>query len=128
MAFATEKEATMAIRNRLYMAGKSLKVEKQYSIEPTNQCSKCQGFGHLENKCTRPERCAMCAGNHHTKVHKCTTCPAKGKSCVHTLLKCVNCGQNHKATDLSCEIYRALKDNISQQPETQSQNLPSESL
>ena len=113
VAFATEKEATTAIRNRLYMAGRSLKVEKLYAVSPTTQCNKCQGFGHLDNKCTRPEKCQICAGGHHTSQHKCSSCPARGKACVHTLVKCANCNQNHKANDISCEVFRSLKDRTS---------------
>lgn len=128
VAFATEIEAQRAIRNRLYMAGRSLKVEKQYSVAPTSQCSKCQGFGHLDSRCTRPEKCQICAGNHHTKLHRCTSCPSKGKACVHTLVKCINCGLNHKADDLSCEVYRALKDRPTQQSEAQPHDAPSQRL
>lgn len=128
VAFATEKEATTAIRNRLYIAGRSLKVEKQYSIAPTNQCNHCQGYGHLESKCNRPERCQICAGSHHTRQHKCSSCSAKGKACVHSLLKCVNCGQSHKANDLSCEVYRILKDGPSQNTEAQAQDNATHSL
>ena len=116
VAFATEKEASNAIRNRLYLAGKSCRVEKLYSVQPTAQCSRCQGFGHLEARCMREQRCQICAENHNTTQHKCSSCPAKGKACVHTLLKCANCNHNHKANDLSCEVYRALKDRT-QEPE-----------
>jgi hypothetical protein len=48
VAFAIEAEANRAIRNRLFIAGISVRVEKLYSVSPIRQCSKCQGFGHLD--------------------------------------------------------------------------------
>jgi hypothetical protein len=35
VAFATESEATRAIRHRLYIGGASVRVEKLYSVAPT---------------------------------------------------------------------------------------------
>ena len=60
VAFATAKEASRAIRHRLYIAGISVRVEKLYSTASTTQCSKCQGFGHLENYCKREPICKLC--------------------------------------------------------------------
>lgn len=110
VAFATEKETSSAIRNRLCIAGRSLKVETLYSITPTNQCNKCQGFGHLESRCSKPEKCRICAANHHTSQHKCSSCTSEGRASVLSLIKCANCGESHKANDTSCEVYRAIKD------------------
>ncbi|KAH7563658.1 hypothetical protein BM1_00705 [Bipolaris maydis] len=48
VAFATEEEALKAIRGKLYILGESLRAEKLRVINNLKQCSKCQGFGHLE--------------------------------------------------------------------------------
>ncbi|KAH7548823.1 hypothetical protein BM1_10848 [Bipolaris maydis] len=48
VAFATEEEALKAIRGKLYILGESLRAEKLRVINNSKQCSKCQGFGHLE--------------------------------------------------------------------------------
>ncbi|KAF1981140.1 hypothetical protein K402DRAFT_425666 [Aulographum hederae CBS 113979] len=45
VAFATEKEASFCIRNRVYIAGISARVEKINSTPANAQCRKCQGFG-----------------------------------------------------------------------------------
>lgn len=74
VAFATEEEASRAIRNRLYIAGISVRAEKLYSTAPTTQCQKCQGFGHLDSYYKRTPTCKLCAGDHATKQHFCNTC------------------------------------------------------
>jgi hypothetical protein len=74
IAFATEEEASKAIRNRLYIAGISVRVEKLHSVAPTTQCQICQGFGHLDTYCRKDPICRLCAGSHSTKQHRCNTC------------------------------------------------------
>lgn len=110
VAFATEREATTAIRNRLYFAGRSLKVEALHRVAPSAQCKNCQGFGHLDARCRKKACCCLCAESHHTDQHVCSSCSTKGKTCVHTLLKCANCDKTHTANDPKCEVFRAIKD------------------
>jgi hypothetical protein len=108
VAFPTLQEATSAIRNRLYIAGISAKVEKLYSTSPTSQCTKCQGFGHLEAYCKKPATCRLCASSHHTKQHACTSCNSTLR-CPHLVPKCANCKEAHSAGDPTCEVLLALK-------------------
>ena len=91
VAFATEEEANRAIRNRLYIAGISARVEKLYSTAPTTQCSRCQGFGHLDSYCKRATTCRLCGDRYATKQHTCTACSTKATRCVHLVPKCTNC-------------------------------------
>jgi hypothetical protein len=109
VAFATEAEATRAIRNRLYIAGISARVEKLYSTAPTTQCTKCQGFGHLDSYCKKSPTCRLCSEKHATKQHYCTTCKAKGSPCPHLEPKCINCKGSHAADNKACEILLAIK-------------------
>ena len=106
VAFATEEEAQRAIRGKLYILGQSLRAEKLRVINNSKQCLKCQGFGHLEARCTKIA-CQICSEAHHTSLHKCKSCPAKGKACVHTIFKCVNCSKPHAANSPSCDILIA---------------------
>lgn len=108
VAFNIESEANRAIRNRLYIAGESLRVEKLLSVAPTSQCGKCQGYGHLSTKCTRQLACSLCAASHHTRDHVCSQCKKKGVRCAHLTPKCTNCKGSHTATDSNCEIRQAL--------------------
>ena len=106
VAFATEEEALKAIRGKLYILGESLRAEKLRVINNSKQCSKCQGFSHLETRCTRVA-CQICSEAHHTSLHKCKSCPTKGKACIHTIFKCVNCSKPHAANSPSCDILIA---------------------
>lgn len=110
VAFASQKDADYAIRNRLYLLGLSLRAEKQHSTPPSTQCQRCQRFGHAEARCRNLPACKICSEAHQTQQHKCNTCNAKGKACIHTVRKCVNCKEPHTADNKECETYLATKD------------------
>ncbi|EDO03068.1 hypothetical protein SS1G_05547 [Sclerotinia sclerotiorum 1980 UF-70] len=101
IAFATQKEADIAIQKRLYIAGISVRVERFYPSTPSSQCNRCQGFGHNESYCKKPPACGLCSNNHATAGHFCIICQAKGKPCQHLSVKCVNCKGEHKANSKS---------------------------
>ena len=109
VAFATAEEANRAIRHRLYIAGISVRAEKLHSTAPTTQCSKCQGFGHLNQYCKRQLACKLCSDKHATLQHTCNTCSAKGTKCAHLVPKCANCKEAHSADFKSCEVLIAIK-------------------
>lgn len=109
VAFATAIEASRAIRHRLYVAGISVRVEKLYSTAPSTQCSKCQGFGHLNTHCKRTPRCRLCGELHATQQHGCNTCRIKGSKCPHLVPNCANCKEAHTADSKSCEVLIAIK-------------------
>lgn len=115
-AFATEKEASTCIRNRVYIAGISARVEKVYSTPMNAQCRQCQGFGHLENRCRNHAKCQICGESHPTVQHLCNTCQTRGKKCMHTLPKCANCKEPHTADAKDCEVRLAIQHRPS--PET----------
>ena len=110
VAFATATEASRAIRHRLYVAGISVRVEKLYSTAATTQCSKCQGFGHLNTHCKRTPRCRLCGELHATQQHVCNTCRIKGSKCPHLVPNCANCKEAHTADLKSCEVLIAIRD------------------
>lgn len=56
------------------------------------RCGRCQGYGHLSNKCSAPHRCGKCAGYHATG------------SCKSKKLKCVSCGGGHRARAMNCPV------------------------
>lgn len=114
IAFATEEEASRAIRNRLYIAGISVRVSKFYTVAPTTQCSKCQGFGHLDNYCRKDPKCGLCGDEHSTVQHFCSVCKTKGKSCNHLAPKCVNCTGDHVSGSKSCQVFQSLKNKDSE--------------
>ena len=66
IAFTTEQEANKAIKNKLYIANISVRVKKAYFTALSTQCSKCQGFGHLDTYCRKSPNCKFCEENHHS--------------------------------------------------------------
>ena len=109
VAFATAEEASRAIRHRLYIAGISVRVKKLYSTALTTQCSKCQGFGHLENYCKREPICKLCGEKHATQQHACRACSTKGTRCLHLVPKCANCKGAYTANNKACEVLIAIR-------------------
>jgi hypothetical protein len=107
IAFATEQEAQRAIRNKLYLLGISVRVEKLHSTPASTQCQNCQHFGHTELRCSGSIACKICAEPHPTRLHKCNTCNTKGKACVHTVPLCINCKGPHTADSKLCDTYKA---------------------
>ena len=112
VAFATEEEASRAIRNRLYIAGISVRVEKLYKTASSTQCRKCQGFGHLDNHCKLGYSCRLCGGKHPTADHQCKTCTTKGAKCLHLVPQYANCKGAHIADDSTCETRQAVKSRL----------------
>lgn len=109
VAFATQEEAERAIRERLIIAGISVRVEKLHNTAPTTQCERCQGYGHIQDHCRRPEACRLCGENHHTKQHRCNPCQSNGKACIHLSAKCKNCAGPHQANAEECETILSIK-------------------
>ena len=107
VALANEQEAERAIRYRLYIGSICARVEKMNTVSRTLQCRRCQGFGHLENKCRRPLTCQICSQEHNTKEHHCPECQ-ETQGCAHLPRKCSNCKQAHTANDRTCEVFQAL--------------------
>jgi predicted Zn-ribbon and HTH transcriptional regulator len=107
ISFETKAEAEKAIRNRLHIAGISMRTVKYTPTRP-NQCKRCQGFDHSEYSCNKDYKCSICAKNHPTRLHPCSICKTKGEICPHTITQCINCQKDHQATDKTCEKFQAL--------------------
>lgn len=116
VAFTSEKEASFCIRNRVYIAGISARVEKVYSTPVNAQCRQCQGFGHLQNRCRNQTKCQLCGEGHPTIQHLCNICQTEGKKCVHTVPKCANCREAHTADAKDCEVRLAIQHRLSPTP------------
>jgi hypothetical protein len=109
VAFATTEEASKAIRNRLYIGGISVRVEKLHSTLPTTQCTKCQGFGHLDQYCKRQPTCRLCGDKHTTTQYIYNTCTAKGTKYAHLVPKCSNCKGSYTSDYKLCKVLIAIK-------------------
>ena len=99
------------VKHGLIVRGRHRKVTEFFSVRPTDQCSRCQKFGHQWSTCERSPACRLCAAEHTTNDHKCKICThvSKGSACAHTLYLCANCNGNHKANDPNCETIKAIR-------------------
>jgi hypothetical protein len=59
VSFATEAEAERYIRNRVWIAGISIRTEKLLTTSRSTQCTNCQGFGHLAKFCRKGAKCSL---------------------------------------------------------------------
>ena len=90
VSFAIEQEAIRAIRKRVYIVGISIKVEKHYTIAPSTQCPKYQGFGHLENHYKKPTKYRLYSENHIIAKYTYNVCLVKGTKYIHLAPKYSN--------------------------------------
>jgi len=74
LAFSSDQEAKKAVRNRLIIAGVSVKTTTYNVSKPTDQCNKCQQFEHHFAKCQNTVKCQICAQDHNIKQHNCVLC------------------------------------------------------
>ena len=71
------------------------------------QCYQCQRFGHFGAQCKGPTVCAVCAGNHATKV-----CQVKFQNGESTNVCCANCRKEKPAWHQDCDAYRKARKNL----------------
>lgn len=103
IAFNTQTAAQKALK-RLLIAGMLVKTDVYIDNKTTEQCRRCQQFGHATNTCKNTTACQFCAGIHPTRLHVCNICNTIGEICTHTIFKCVNCNKSHAANDKECEF------------------------
>ena len=89
----------------LQLLGRPYEVEVFEKTRPDARCGACGGWGHIEARCGRDARCALCAEKHHTDKHKCPVegCfVVKGQACAHVVAKCPNCRDPRTAQPKLC--------------------------
>lgn len=92
--------ATQAVVSGLYWKQRRHVCERDEDKGGLPRCGRCQGYGHLFNKCSAPHRCGKCAGSHLT-----TTCKSKER-------KCASCGGSHRAGRKSCPAKSKARNNL----------------
>ncbi len=103
-----EKRQEILKQKEILIAGTATKVVKYLEVSPTTQCTSCQKFGHIGDRCST-RACRFCAAAHLSKDHSCPTCIIIGKPCKHTTPLCINCKENHFANSKDCETLKAAK-------------------
>ena len=107
LAVKGEEEAVNIGKRGVMILGTILRSNRFHSVKATDQCSKCQQFGHHNMRCTNTPKCRNCGKPHSTEKHLCPTCDSK-KPCEHMPIKCANCNSNHRANDKQCEAYKEV--------------------
>lgn len=107
LAFDTEAAAQKAIKNKLFIAGISVRTAKYEEKNANIQCQKCQKFGHTTHSCKSLAVYQFCAQNHPTRLHTCKICEIVGEICIHTTVKCSNCAGNHAANKCAASTAAA---------------------
>jgi hypothetical protein len=101
-----------SLGNRIAIGSRYCKVEQYFEFTDYTQCTRCQTYGHVAERCKKPHaRCAVCAKYHATKDHSCDRIGCRqGPACTH-VAKCANCDAPHKANNRLCphrhNAYRA---------------------
>lgn len=65
----TENDAQKAINEELIIRGEKAKIKAFKAQKPTDQCQKCQKFGHFMINCKLPSKCLFYKKGHETKYH-----------------------------------------------------------
>ena len=95
-------------QKEILIAGIATKVVKYLEVSPTTQCTSCQKFGYIGDRCsTRAYR--YCAAAHLSKDHSCSTCIIIGKPCQYTTPLCINYKEKYFANSKDCETLKAAK-------------------
>ena len=91
-----KKKQEILKQKEILIARVAVKVIKYLKISPTTQCTNCQKFGHIGDKCST-RACQFCAVTHLSKDHSGLTCNIIGRPYKHTIPLCINCKEKHFA-------------------------------
>ena len=91
----TEANTTLQQLNKnfKFLSNVQINWERRRNERELLQCKKCYQWGHSTTNCHRQQKCPKCSGP-HTFLE-----------CKATYDKCVNCGENHRSTDINCPVY-----------------------
>jgi prefoldin subunit 5 len=109
IAMKDKSQLRRLLKYGITIFGRQCKTEEYFSARPTDQCTKCQNFGHHPQRCTNTPVCGICADPHHdTRTHNCLNCNSR-YGCEHKPAKCANCGGKHRSNSRECETLQAIR-------------------
>jgi len=103
-----EKRQEILKQKKILITGTAIKVVKYLEVFPTTQCTSCQKFGYIGDRCST-RACRFYAAAHLSKDHCCHTCIVMGKLYKHTTPLCINCKEEHFANSKDCKTLKAAK-------------------
>jgi hypothetical protein len=87
------------LRHKLWIGGVNCYTCEFKETRPTDRCTKCQRYGHMDVICPNSLKCLYCTQDHPIRAHVCSQCTAHGE-CHH--VRCINCGEKHSAENRIC--------------------------
>ena len=103
-----EKRQEILKQKEILIAGVATKVVKYLEVSPTTQCTSCQKFGYIGDRCST-RACQFYAAAHLSKDYFYLSCNIIGKPCKHTTPLCINCKEKHFANSKDYKNLRAAK-------------------
>jgi hypothetical protein len=101
VGFPTQDMRRRAIQGGLVINAQLFEARQFERGLQETQCFKCQQWGHTQMACSKPARCALCAGPHASR-----DCPKERTSCA-------NCGKGHKAWQRrECQAFQTYHETI----------------
>ncbi|OCK92856.1 uncharacterized protein K441DRAFT_568646, partial [Cenococcum geophilum 1.58] len=92
----------------ILITGTATKVVKYLKVSPTTQCTSCQKFSHIGDRCsTRAHRFYTAA--YLSKDHSYSTYIIISKPYKHTTPLYINCKENHFINSKDYEVLKAAK-------------------
>ena len=84
VGFPTQEIRRKAIQGGLVINAQLFEARQFERGLQETQCFKCQQWGHTQMACSKPARCARCAGPHASR------------DCPRERILCANCGKAHR--------------------------------
>src|SRR6266436_8898509 len=103
-----EKRQEILKQKGILIAGVAVTVVKYLKVSPTIQCTSCQKFGHIGDRCST-RACRFYTAAHLSKDHSCSICNITGKPYKYTTPLYINCKEKHFANSKDCEVLKAAK-------------------
>ena len=87
-----EKRQEILKQKEILIAGTATKVVKYLEVSPTTQCTSCQKFGHIGDRCST-RACRFCAAIYLFKGRSYSICIIISKPYKYTTPYYINCKQ-----------------------------------
>ena len=103
-----EKRQEILKQKEILIAGTATKVVKYLEVSPTTQCTSCQKFGYIGDRCST-RACRFCAAVYLSKDHSYSTYVITGRPYKHTTPLCINCKEKHFTNSKDYKTLKAAK-------------------
>jgi hypothetical protein len=107
-AVGLEAEATLCLKQGLFIAGIRARVEYYRAYFTITLCKKCSGLGYNSDTCKAKLCCKYCGKQHYSSSYYCKQCNSN-RPCIHIPAKCSNCPGAHESGSTDCIAIQSLR-------------------